>query len=121
MITLTTPPAVKAVLGGAGSVTYDQFELTQIVHDTKAMTINGLGELRASASPDMAALPGRFTIKGGFVELSFEQILYNQRVKLDAGGVTAIRTFIQTAQTQLEQGLRAIGLVDGTFTSTIVP
>lgn len=119
MITLTTPPAIKTVLGGSATVSYDRFVLSQIVHDPLAATINGLVRISSTAQPTKTPVSGRFRIAGGFLEIEVEQVGFYDRIALDAGAQAAVQGFIDSAQNALESGLITLGVVAGVQTTGV--
>jgi|JI10StandDraft_1071094.scaffolds.fasta_scaffold02807_25 hypothetical protein len=114
MITLSTPPQLKTVLGGAGSTAYDKFYLSQIVYDTDRGTINGLGKMTSTTSPDAPVLDARYHISGGILEIDVERLNFLARVKMNAGALAAVAAMIAAAQSALEQGMIDLGALSGT-------
>ena len=114
MITLSTPPQVKTVLGGAGSVSYDKFVLTQIVYDTSLRTINGLGKLSSSTNTDVPVLDARYKFAGPILEIDVERLNFLARVKMDAAAQAIVQEYITNAQNAIEQGMIALGALAGT-------
>ncbi|WP_291982012.1 hypothetical protein [Luteitalea sp.] len=113
MITLTTPPAVKSVLGGNTTVSYNKFILSQIVHDPVAQTINGLVQLTSTAEPTMNPIIGRFKLSGTILEIEVEQLDFYRRVTLTTQQRDAYRAWITTPQNEIEAGFVALGVIAG--------
>lgn len=113
MITLTTPPAIKTVIGGSTTTTYDKLILSQITYDTVARTVNGLIRLTSTAAPDMTPMSGRFKIQGTLLEVEVEQLDLYRRVTLTAGQRDAVYGYITAAQSQLENGFVSLGVIAG--------
>lgn len=113
MITLTTPPAVKSVLGGNTTVGYNKFILSQIVHDPVNQTINGLVRLTSTAEPTMTPIDGRFLLSGTVLEIAVEQLDFYRRVTLTTQQRDAYRAWITASQDQIEQGFVSLGVVAG--------
>lgn len=119
MITLSTPPAVRTVLGGSTTVDYDRFVLSQITHDPVAGTINGLVRITSTAAPTMNPIMGRFRIAGSILEIEVEQLDFYRRVSLDTNAQNSVAGFIATAQNQLEAGMVSLGVIAGVQTSGV--
>jgi hypothetical protein len=113
MITLTTPPAIKTVIGGSTTTSYDRFILSQITYDTVARTVNGLIRLTSTASPDMTPMTGRFRVAGTLLEVEVEQLDLYRRVTLTTQQREVVYGYITTAQSALEDGFVALGVVAG--------
>jgi hypothetical protein len=113
MITLSTPPAIRAVLGGATTVDYDKFVLSQIVYDPPAGTINGLVRLTSTAESSMTPILGRFTIASGFLQIEVEQLGVYRRVSLDTNAQSEVAGYIGSAQNALETGMVSLGVIAG--------
>ena len=119
MITLSTPPQVRSVLGGASTVDYDRFVLSQIVYDPPAGTINGLVKITSSAAPTMNPIMGRFKIAGAILEIEVEQLDFYRRVSLDTNAQNAVAGYISSAQNALEAGMVSLGVVAGVQSSGV--
>ena len=113
MITLTTPPQVRTVLGGASTTEYDRFVLSQIVYDPPAGTINGLVKITSSADPTMNPILGRFKIAGAILEIEVEQLGVYRRVSLDTNAQSEVAGYISSAQDTLETGMVSLGVIAG--------
>jgi hypothetical protein len=115
MITLTTPPAVKSVLGGAGTVAYDKFVLSSITFDTVDMSVMANIRLTSTASPDMQPIMGRLhvTLGNAKLEIQVDQLDYYRRLTLTGPQSSALQDQIRAAQNMLETGLINIALVAG--------
>ena len=113
MITLTTPPAVKTVIGGNTTTSYDRFILSQITYDTVAKTVNGLVRITSTAAPEMTPMTGTFKVSGTTLDVMVEQLDFYRRVTLDQAQRDAVQALITTAQTSLENGFVSLGVVAG--------
>jgi hypothetical protein len=116
MINLTTPPSVKSVLGGAGSVAYDKFVLSQIIYDTVNGSVNATIRLTSTAAPDMQPINGRMTITlaTAKLEIQVDQLDFFRRITLTGPQSTFLQDQIRGAQNALETGLVNLGLIAGT-------
>ena len=113
MITLTTPPEIKTVIGGNTTTNYEKFVLSQITYDTPAKTVNGLIRLTSTTAPDMTPMIGRFKIQGLTLEVEVEQLDLYRRVTLTAGQRTSVDDLITAAQSALENGFVSLGIAAG--------
>jgi hypothetical protein len=116
MITLTSPPAVKSVLGGAGTVAYDKFVLASITYDTVEMSVMATIRITSTASPDMQPIMGRLyvTLANAKLEIQVDQLDYYRRLTLTGPQSTSLQNQIRAAQDSLETGLINIALIAGT-------
>lgn len=119
MITLTTPPSIRTVLGGATTVDYDRFVLSQITYDPVAASINGLVRLTSTAAPTMNPIPGKFKIVGTILEIEVEQLDFYRRVSLDTNAQNAVQGYITSAQNALESGMVTLGVISGVQTTGV--
>lgn len=119
MITLTTPPVVRSVLGGNTTVSYDRFVLSQVVHDPVAQTINGLVRLTSTAEPTMNPITGRFRLSGTILEIDVEQLDFYRRLTLTTQQRDVYRAWITQAQDQVEAGFVSLGVVAGAQSSGV--
>jgi hypothetical protein len=115
-ITLTSPPAVKSVLGGAGTVAYDKFVLASITYDTVEMSVMATMRITSTASPDMQPIMGRLyvTLANAKLEIQVDQLDYYRRLTLTGPQSTSLQNQIRAAQDSLESGLVTLGLIAGT-------
>lgn len=115
MIILTSPPSVKSVLGGSGTVNYDKFVLISIHYEPIDQTVTATVRLTSSANPDMQAITGRLNINRatGKLEIQVDQLDFYRRVSLTGPQSTAIENQIRGAQDALEAGLISLSLVAG--------
>jgi hypothetical protein len=115
-ITLTSPPAVKSVLGGAGTVAYDKFVLASITYDTVEMSVMATIRITSTASPDMQPIMGRLyvTLANAKLEIQVDQLDYYRRLTLTGPQSTSLQNQIRAAQDSLETGLINIALIAGT-------
>lgn len=116
MITLTSPPAVNSILGGAGTVSYDRFVLQTITYDTVNLTVNAVIRITSTTNPDMQAITGRLVIQiaSAKLEIQVEQLDFYRRITLTGPQNTSIETLIRNAQNAIENGLITVGVIAGT-------
>lgn len=116
MITLTTPSQVRSVLGGASTVNYDKFVLSQIIYDTVNMKVSAEVSITSTASPDMQAINGRLivTLATGKLEIQVDQLDFYRRISLTGPQSTFVQDQIRTTQNALEAGLVSLGVIAGT-------
>lgn len=114
MITLSTPPAVKSVLGGNTLVNYDKFVLSQITYEPVTLRVSGSVRLTSTASPEMTPLLGSFVIVGSILEITVKDLDFYRRVTLSGAQNTTVLGYITAAQNQLESGMVGLGIVAGT-------
>ena len=116
MITLTTPHALRVVLGGATTVGYDKMVVDSVQHNPVQRSIRSQIRLTATTDPDMPPVQGRCDIDLPTAKLLFEIDQLDIRIvsPLTAGQVTAAQGWIDDSQKSLEDGLISIGAIDGT-------
>lgn len=116
MITLTTPQAVKAVLGNGTTVSYDKFVLSKIIYDTVAMTVEGTIRITSTSAPDMQPIMGRLSVNTGTakLEIQVDQLDFYRRITLTGPQNTSLQTTIRNAQNEIEAGLITVAVVAGT-------
>ena len=119
MITLTTPSPVNSVLGGAATVNYDRFVLSNLQYDTVNQTLAATIRLTSSANPDMQPILGRMlaTVATAKLEIQVDQLDFYRRITLTGPQNTAIQNQIINAQNASEAGLVTLAVVAGVQTT----
>lgn len=115
MITLTTPPAIKVVLGGNTTAAYDKMVLTNIAYDVANMAIRCTITLTSTAEPEQTPIKGNLEINTATsrLALEIEQLGFNRRIALSSGQNSSAQTIIRNAQNAIEAGIITIGVVAG--------
>lgn len=115
MITLTTPHAIRTVLGGTAAINFDKVVIAPMTFDGVSQTINGTIRVSSSASPTEPPVMGTFSASVPGAQLLFEIPVLDirKRVQLDSNLNTALLAQIEVVQQQIENGLLAMGLISG--------
>lgn len=115
MITLTTPPQVHSVLGGATTVNYDRFVLANITYSPRNKTVTASIEILVAADAQMTPIPGTLTIdlNTKYLEVKVAQLDFFRRVLLTNPQITTVQGWVDAAQAQVESGLVSLGIIDG--------
>lgn len=118
MITLTTPPTINATIGGNNNVAYGKLVLAPITLDVLAQTVSGNIVVSSTSQPSMTPVTGTFQFRLGTSELLIQVSALDiiRRIQLTGPQVVAIQNQIEAAQAQFENGLIALGVVDGVRT-----
>lgn len=118
MITLTTPRDINSVLGGTAPIPYNKLVLSPFTMDGVGQTISGTLRLTATSAPTMQAIQGtvRISVPSAEIIIEVPQLDFYRRLVLSSAQNTAILAQIETAQTQLENGLVALGVIAGVRT-----
>lgn len=118
MITLTTAPAVNAVLGSASVGAYPKLIIDSVQFMPLARRINGTLSLSTTAPPDMPPISGNLSADllatPPILTVTVPQLNFYRRVSLTVGQVASIQALIDGSQNNLENGLISLGLVAGT-------
>jgi hypothetical protein len=116
MITLTTPPAINAVLGGNSPVNYDKMVLSPLSLDPVAQNMSAAVRLSSSTNADMQVIAGTLLISAstGILEIRVEQLDFYRRVVLNATQRTWVTDQLRASQNAFEAGLVSLGVVSGT-------
>jgi hypothetical protein len=115
MITLTNPKPVNSVLGGTDMVDYDKLVLSDITHDPVAMTTRAQIRITSTAEPDMQLISGSLIVNTATAVLTIEvrQLDFYRQIALTGPQNASVQALIRDAQDALENGLIAVGVVDG--------
>jgi len=122
MITLTNPKQVNSILGNdAALVGYDRFVLSPITFIVKGAQVNAGIVLTSTASPEMTPISGSLAINltTGVLEITIPQVTFFRRVTLSGGQITTVQGWMNSAQTNLEQGLINVTALAGTQSAGI--
>lgn len=116
MITLTTPPEINSILGGSAPVAYDKLVLGPFTMDGVTQSITGTLRLTSSANASMQPIVGilRISVPAAEVIVEVQQLDFYRRIITNSGQNTAILGWIETAQAQIENGLIAVSIIQGT-------
>lgn len=121
MITLTSPPQIRNVLGSAMLIDYDKLVITQYTYDVINRTLNGLIRLTSTAAPQATALTGRFKAENLTFNLNIDDsvVVAPITITLTTQQRDAYRALITDGQSTLEQALINIGAVAGVQTAGV--
>lgn len=123
MITLTTPPTINTVLGGATPVAYGKMTLTNIHVHPPTRKIEADVQLVSTTVPEMPAITGSLTIDlvgpPPVLVITVSQLNFYRRLLLTAGQITAVQTIIDNTVNPMESGLITLSMVAGTQTAGV--
>jgi hypothetical protein len=122
LISLTTPIAVKSVLGGSATVNYDKVVIDHISYSPTQQTIGAAITLSASADPGQTPLLGNLLIVAqgqGYIDVQIPDLPFHRRIALTAGQQTTVQGWISAAQNQVELGTISVGVMAGTQSAGI--
>lgn len=115
MITLTTPPAIKTVIGGSDTVVYDKFVLSNIRVDPVTNNVNATLLMSSTSSPQMDVIQGSMNIIWATKKMVLEsqRLDFYRSITLGVAQQGALQTIIQDTQNAFESGLISLSFVDG--------
>lgn len=123
MITLTTPPTINTVLGGATPVAYQKTTLTNLHVHPPTRRIEADVQMVSTTVPEMPAMLGSLTIDlvgpPPVLIVTVPQLNFYRRLLLTAGQITAVQTIIDNTVNPMEAGLVSLALVAGVQTAGI--
>lgn len=116
MITLSIASVINSVLGANSPVNYDKVVLSPITIQPIQRVIQGSLNLTSTASPNMQAVVGTFTVDlvGATCSIFISQLNFQRRIVLTGPQVSAAQTIINDTQNSVENGLISLGLISGT-------
>jgi hypothetical protein len=116
VISLTNPITIAHSLGAVGLPAYDKVVLDSITYSPVRQSITG--EVIVCCRDDShPVVKGKFEITGVSVNITVPALDISQATSLTPEQQVAVKTFIDTAQSQIEQGLCAISLIAGTWSA----
>lgn len=115
MITLTTPPEVNSVLGGAAKTAYDRFVLSSLTYSPRNKTLTATIEILVSVDAQMSPITGSLNIdlNTKYLQITVSQLDFYRRVLLTNAQITTVQGWIDGVQAQVESGLVSLGLIAG--------
>lgn len=116
MITLTTAPVVKSVLGGNSTVSYNKFVLSSISYDPVSMQVSAAVRLTSTAETSMQPVTGSLRVNTATAVLTIEvqQLDFYRQIVLTGPQNASVQSLITNAQNALEAGLISVGVIAGT-------
>lgn len=122
MITLTTPPSVNSVLGGASPISYNKLVISHVGIDVINQKIVADIQISPTANPDMQPIPGTLSIHiiTAKLTIAVQQLDFYRQVTLTSPQLNSVlTTIIQPAQNTLESGLITLGVIAGVQTTGV--
>lgn len=115
MITLTTPPQIRSVLGGATTASYDRFVLSNITYSPRSKTLTASIEILVSSDAQMNPVTGTLSVdlNSKYLQINVSQLDFYRRVLMSNAQITTVQGWIDASQAQVESGLVSLGLIDG--------
>ena len=116
MITLTTPPTVKSVLGSATTVAYGKLIIGPFTMDPILQTVSGAVRMVSTVDATMQPIIGtfRFSVPTSELVIEVPQLDFFRRLSLTSPQTTAVLANIETGQKAIEDGLITLAVVAGT-------
>lgn len=116
MITLTTPHAIRNVIGGVTTTDYNKLVISTIAYDVVAQSMRCTIRLTSTGSPNMTALRGNLEINTSaqLLTIEIEQLDLHRVINLTTGQNNTLKNMISDAQNAIESGLITLGAVAGT-------
>jgi hypothetical protein len=112
MITLANPVVLTRAFGGLPQNAYDRVSLDNLTYSPAKQSI--VGDVIVSASDDShPTVKGRFEIIGSSVNIIVPELEINQAGSLTPEQLVVVQSYIDTARSQIESGLVAIGMIAG--------